>query len=432
MIYPKNHLSDKASEVKWVALCLFLLSLGFFTLSLGTPKKLYWDETIHVNAARAILYGEPSARDYPPLGREILLVSLVLFGDTPAGARGLSALCGAGGVGLIFLIARRLTQKTMIGVFTALLLISEPIFYLHSRLGMLDIFVTFFMILSFWIFLKIRERTPEQRLPSLYYLLGTALGLGFSIKMLASVLYPIFLADLVWSALKIKDPRRKKIHLLHLFAAFSLPTLIIFWGAYAVLGYSLTGIKDHLTWYYSFMSTFKGNRLIISKWYEWLIVKTPIWYLKMDVDKSHSVAVVATGNHLIWIGAEIFFVALLFCWRWVRKEIYFIHMIIVAQFVFWGIKPTTHIYYMTAVVPFYVLLIGVFLQCMMDRFPSKKKYIQFDTVVFLVCSFLIFGYYFPLLSGRPIKTEKIKEYLFPGVGSPAADSRTSQLDGSVP
>jgi dolichyl-phosphate-mannose--protein O-mannosyl transferase len=291
---------------------------------------------------------------------------------------------------------------------------------------MLDMFVTFFMILAFWIFLKIRERAPEDRPPYLYYMLGTALALGFSVKMIAVVLYPIFFADLMWSALKIKDGRRKKFRILHLLAAFSLPTFLVFWGAYAVLGHSLPEIGDHLTEYYRFMRHFHGEPQISSRWYEWLLVKMSIWYLKTPIDNTYSTAVVATGNHLIWWGAELAFVVLLFFRRWVHKEVYFLHLIIAAQFLFWEVKPTTHLYYMTPVVPFYVLLIGVFVQFMMERFPTKKKYLRFDAAVFLLCAFLVFGYYFPLINGRPIKTEKVEKFIFPGSDAPAADSRATQ------
>jgi 4-amino-4-deoxy-L-arabinose transferase-like glycosyltransferase len=424
MTYLKNH-PFRSHPARWAALGFFLISTAIYLFGLGNPERLYWDETIHVNAARTMLYGEAGARNYPPLGHEMLVVSLALFGDTPAGARGLSALCGAAGIALIFLIGRRLTRNPWIGALSALLLLFEPLFYLHSRIGMLDMFVTFFMILSFWIFLKIRERNPEQRPFYLYYLLGTSLGLAFSVKMVAAILYPIFLTDLIWAAWKLGDAQKKKLRVFHLLAAFSLPTLLVFWGAYALLGHSLTEIRDHLAWYYGFMSTFQGHPRGMSRWYEWLYVKMPLWYLKIPFDKTHMVAVVATGNHLLWIGAEIIFVILLFCRKWINKEIYFLHLIIAAQFLFWEVKPTTHLYYMLPVVPFYALLIGVFFQFLLDRFPAKKKYIRADAVVFLLCSLFVFGYYFPLLTGRPIATEKMNAYLFPGSGAPATDSRAS-------
>jgi len=409
----------------WIALIPFILALAFYIFWLDGPKRLYWDETIHVNGARAILYSTPSARDYPPLGREILALSLTIFGDSPAGARGLSAFAGAGSIALVFLIARRLTGNVAAGWIAGLALLLDTMFYLHARLGMLDMFVTFFMILAFWYFLKIREKEPERRSWLSYYVLGFILAFGFSIKAVICVLYPIFLIDLAWALFRSKTPSRKA-HLFHLALAFSLPTIFVLWLSYAILGYSLIEIKEHLTWYYNFMSTFQGNPHIISKWYQWIVVKEPIWYLKVNAGPGQMTAVVATGNHVLWFSAEIIFVVLLFCWRKIPKEWYFLHLIIAAQFFFWGIKPTTHIYYMVPLVPFYALLVGVFYAFMMQRFPAKQKYIKLDTAVFLVCCLLVFAYYFPLLSGRPIPKEKVQRYMFPGSQGPASDPKTSQ------
>src|SRR4029453_7526285 len=98
--------------------------------------------------------------------------SIVVFGDSPAGARAFSALAGAGCIALVFLITRRLTGNAAAGWIASLALLFDTMFYLHARLGMLDMFVTFFMVLSFWYFLKIREKEAGQRSYSSYYLLG--------------------------------------------------------------------------------------------------------------------------------------------------------------------------------------------------------------------------------------------------------------------
>src|SRR5215471_15255901 len=125
---------------KWIALTLFLISLGFFSLLIHYPPKLYWDESIHERGAEKILEGKGPYKDqmHPPLGREILVVSLYFFGESPAGGRGLSVIAGAGCVALIFLIGVQLTQSLFPSLLPPLLLLSDPLFYLHARMGMLD------------------------------------------------------------------------------------------------------------------------------------------------------------------------------------------------------------------------------------------------------------------------------------------------------
>ena len=100
-------------NVKWIAFSLFLISLGYFALFIQYPKKLYWDETIHTRGAQKILEGKGPYKDqmHPPLGRELLVASMYLFGESPTGARGLSVLAGAGTIALIFLIAFNLNSR---------------------------------------------------------------------------------------------------------------------------------------------------------------------------------------------------------------------------------------------------------------------------------------------------------------------------------
>jgi 4-amino-4-deoxy-L-arabinose transferase-like glycosyltransferase len=219
-----------AHKIRWWALGFFLLALGFYALWLWQPNRLYWDEMMHVNGARTILYGKRpySAPIHPPLGREILFTSLFFFGDSPLGARILSTLAGAGGLAIVFLIAFQLTQNLGASALSAFTLFVENLYYLHARMGMLDIFVTFFMILSLWIFLKIRSKDPPLRRVGHYYLLGSSLGLGFAVKVLAGVLYPIFFIPLLISVLKINDSSMKRGHLFHLFLGFLVPTLFFF------------------------------------------------------------------------------------------------------------------------------------------------------------------------------------------------------------
>lgn len=416
----------KLQKTHGLAFFFFFSSLLCLYSGLSEPNQLFWDEIIHVNGARSVLYGnKPYPTPYhPPLGREILLSSLYIFGDTPQGARGISILAGAGCVALVFLIAFRLTQSLFFASVSALSLLTDTLFYLHARMGMFDIFVAFFMVLSFWVFLWMREKPPPR--PAYpYYLLGTALALAFAIKVVAGILYPIFFIDLLLTALKCKERREKRREVSHLFFGFFIPALFFFWLPYAIMGYSLQGIKDHLVWVWEFMHTFKGSPSVISGWKEWLLVKKPIWYLNIPVDKTHMRSVVATGNYLLWIGAEIFFVILLFNWKRLPKKIFFVHAVIAAQLAFWAIKPTTHIYYMLPIIPFYALLVGVFFRFLADRFPAKSRYIQWDAAIYLACCFVIFGYYFPLIHGSPVERMKVNQYLFPGTDAPGTDEKTS-------
>jgi len=426
----------KNSRIYFYIPVLFLIAWAFYSFQSGHPPQLYWDEITHVNGARSILYAESSysAPEQPPLGREILLASLFLFGDSPAGARRLSTLFGAASIILVFWIAYHLTQNIFVSFWSSLLLLSDPLFYIHSRIGMMDIFVTFFMLLAFGVFLKIRVGTNlacppvvwrvfvpmggrSQGSPLQYYLLGTILGIAFSIKMIALVLYPVFWMGLASSSLsldkeRVRERSEKWIPLTHLTLAFTLPTLLVFWLSYAILGFSLPEMKDQLLWFWNFQRYINPHESIVSHWPEWLIVQKPIWYLKEKIDSEYSHAIFAMGNAAFWIFAEIALLLWLFCWRDLFKKYFWIPLIILMQFAFWTFKPAPALYYMLPVLPFYALALGLTLKFLLDQFPDKKRHTQWNSIVFLVCCWGVFVYWYPLIHGKPIETQKIERYFF--------------------
>ena len=121
-------------------------------------------------------YGWFRARFYGASGDYIDL------GFNTFGWRIASCLIGTLCVPLMYLLARRLWPNRVFAVAAAVFTCFDGMLFIQSRIGMIDIFPVFFIILSYYLFLvHIQSRTQAGSIGSLA-LLGVALGGGIAAK----------------------------------------------------------------------------------------------------------------------------------------------------------------------------------------------------------------------------------------------------------
>jgi dolichyl-phosphate-mannose-protein mannosyltransferase len=146
---------------------------------LGRPHSLVFDETYYVKQGVSMLKfgyeqhwaggteaaatdkkfaagdwnvfdGTPDFVVHPPVGKWMIAFGEHLFGpDSSAGWRFSSALAGTLSILMLTLIARRLFASTLLGVVAGLLLSVDGQHFVHSRTGLLDIFVMFWALAAF-------------------------------------------------------------------------------------------------------------------------------------------------------------------------------------------------------------------------------------------------------------------------------------------
>jgi predicted membrane-bound dolichyl-phosphate-mannose-protein mannosyltransferase len=138
----------------WLALIL-LSNLAFHLTVVSQPPELMFDEQHYVPDARSILAGEGDLRpEHPPLGKLLIAVSLVTFGDNPAGWRLFSVIFSLAGLALFYFICRRLGLGTLPSVMALALLAFENLTFVQGGVAMLDVFMATFMLAAFWAYLK--------------------------------------------------------------------------------------------------------------------------------------------------------------------------------------------------------------------------------------------------------------------------------------
>ncbi|WP_028936555.1 dolichyl-phosphate-mannose--protein mannosyltransferase [Pseudonocardia spinosispora] len=86
---------------------------------------------------------------HPPLAKQLIALGEWVWGYDSMGWRVSAAVAGTVCVLLVVRIARRLTRSTMFGVVAGALFLCDGVSFVQSRMGMLDIFLTVFVLASF-------------------------------------------------------------------------------------------------------------------------------------------------------------------------------------------------------------------------------------------------------------------------------------------
>jgi len=94
---------------------------------------------------------------HPPLAKQLIALGELWQGYDAVGWRISAALAGTVCIVLIVRIARRLTRSTMFGVIAGVLLLCDGVSFVQSRMGMLDIFLTLFVLAAFGALLADRD-----------------------------------------------------------------------------------------------------------------------------------------------------------------------------------------------------------------------------------------------------------------------------------
>jgi len=155
--------------------------------NLGRPHKLVFDETYYVKGAYSLLkvgyeaaWGADANKafeaghldtflpraDYavhPPVGKWLIALGMQVAGPaSSAGWRLAAAVFGTLSVLMLARIARRLFASTLLGTIAGGLLAVDGEAIVHSRTGLLDIFLMFFVLAAFGAILIDREQARRR------------------------------------------------------------------------------------------------------------------------------------------------------------------------------------------------------------------------------------------------------------------------------
>jgi predicted membrane-bound dolichyl-phosphate-mannose-protein mannosyltransferase len=143
---------------KWEYAWLALIVLGTLVLHfivVARPAEPLFDEQHYVPDARNIIDVHRTARtEHPPLAKLLMVSGILIFGDNPYGWRIPSIIFGTLGLIFFFLLCRRLDMSRRAANLGTFILATENLYFVHSGIAMLDIFVVSFMLFAFWLYAR--------------------------------------------------------------------------------------------------------------------------------------------------------------------------------------------------------------------------------------------------------------------------------------
>ncbi|WP_372663224.1 dolichyl-phosphate-mannose--protein mannosyltransferase [Amycolatopsis kentuckyensis] len=157
----------------WVVTLVLTVIGGIVRLqNLGVPTDKgspVFDEKHYVPQAWQVLRNGGYEDNYgyelvvhPPLAKQLIAIGEWLFGYNGWGWRIMPALAGTLIIFLTIRVARRLTRSTLLGGIAGILVISDGVLHLQSRMGMLDIFIALFVLAAFACLLVDRDQVRER------------------------------------------------------------------------------------------------------------------------------------------------------------------------------------------------------------------------------------------------------------------------------
>lgn len=311
-------------------------------------NSTYFDEVYFPRAAYEIL-NNMSIYEYvhPPLAKLLMSIPIHFFGVTPFAYRVGGNIAGILMILIIYLIAKELFKKEYYGLFAAAIMALDGMHFVQTRIGTTDSYLVLFCLISFLFFLKYikipsSEKLKKKMIPlmmsgifwgmsisikwtaayiglgmGIIYLIKFIIGRKFDVKLLgwsilSFIVIPISIYVISYIPI-IKNPNHEltythqyqdekdKITYFDDSSIYSQTTN----GNTTTVTYKvkITDIKSFIEYQkimYTYHSRLTDSHTYSSKWYEWPIIKRPLWYYIGRFDNNKIGTIACMGNPAIW------------------------------------------------------------------------------------------------------------------------------------
>jgi dolichyl-phosphate-mannose-protein mannosyltransferase len=424
-------------------------------VAIGRPLGFVFDEIFYARNACRYVVGDPSvcgidelaSRAHPPLGNWLIGAGVKLFGFEPFGWRIAAAVAGTITVALIYVLAWRLLRRgadgraATVGAFAAAgLLATDFLHVVQSRIGMLDVFITLFVVAAVLAIVLDRDGSRDRRwlLGRPWRLVaGASLGAATAVKWSgAYVALAVIGLVIAWELARRHRERpadgwgqvvRSAI------APEAVPTLVLL-GLVPLAVYVLSyagrmpgeviglpwvegtfwrGVFEHQRQMLEFHTTLAGDHPYESPPWSWIALKRPVAYYFSAEGGSYR-EILALGNPVVWWPATVALVVL--AGRWVRSGagLWRAEPVILAgasaTYVPWmilsGARSQVFLWYLLPTVPFLCLALGAVAAWLWGARVRRAALVGKGVVAaFALVALASFAFYLPLLTALPLSPD---------------------------
>ncbi|HEY6958506.1 MAG TPA: phospholipid carrier-dependent glycosyltransferase [Candidatus Limnocylindria bacterium] len=312
----------------------------------------------------------------------------------------------------LVLLARRLFASPIVAYLVGAIAIIDGSMFAQARIGMNDIYVTAFIVAS-WYFIVAAHR-PRRRAWLDILIAGVLIGLGTAAKWAAVyTLAGIFVACVVVTAYAYERGRAgtggpldllggRGKNAVFLFLSFAVIPLAIYLGAYLPwfggpsipYGWSLWEVTQQMYWYHSSLTS---PHCAGAPWWAWpLDLKPTYWYFGASVAGTNGYIYDAGNPVLFWAALPATAIVAGLAIRTRSGSLAILTLALLTQLVAWiPISRVLFFYHFFTVLPFYLLCLAVVLAVMWERQ-------RILVLGFIAAAAVVFLAFYPYVSGVPV------------------------------
>ena len=410
---PAPPLAPERDPIGWCgAICAAFLALLW--LRLGVPSRIYFDEVHYVKAARILLtLAHPQNAEHPLVGKEILAAGLWLFGDDARGWRVFPTLFGTAG---LFAFSRALwlaSGRRFATIAGTLLLATNFMWFMISRIAMLDVFMAAFCMGAMWM-LAGAVRFPGKARPRL---VAAGILMGLSLGSKWNVVPALILPGLAFLVMRAVQHRGQfmlatqgaPVPGISLAEAGlwlgTLPLLVYFASFAPTFFYAARPVDPwHLIEYQQYMLKLQDSVVkphpYQSVWWQWVLDIRSIWFLYQNIDGAQRGVVMIGNPFTMWAGLP----AVLWClwagiWR-ARRDALAAALFYFACLIMWIVngKPIQFYYHYLLPGAYLAACLGLALDHIWRR-DDRWRWIAPGSLAVAVG---LFAWFFPIISAAKL------------------------------
>lgn len=413
---------------------LLFIAFIFRIWRMGIPEVTNFDEKYYTPMARDYFYGitEPVYEaSHPPLSTYIIGVGIGFLGDNAYGWRITGVIFSLLMIIVLYYFARNLFKSCIPAFFAAFLLSFDFLQFVHSRLGMLDMYASFFNLCSYYLFFLYMDRGKDKYL----WGMGVTLALGaackwttaFTIAGIATMFIAGKIGGWIWKDKFKFGQNLRKVNPLKVIAVLVVIPIIIQFFAYLPLLGTPKAVFEKIHSLTKYHEGLIGEDEIASRWWSWIFIIKPIQYTRITIgspkiiekggfkviklkeqDPTEQAAVTGMGNPLVWwLAIPSFIVCLILAYRKRDYGAVFAAMPFVFQFLPWAfVKRITYLFYMVDIVPYICIIIAY---CLYALYKTGKKG-RVVVYSYLSLVFISFALFYPLLTAWSVSPSLYNMY----------------------
>lgn len=382
---------------------IILLVLSFFLrlYQLDYPQAYVFDEVYHGFTAKEYITNPKIAWEWwnpapegvayewthPPLGKEIIAVSLFMFNFNDYWAfRFPGVVFGILLIVIVYITSKKLFKNEVIALISAFLISIDGLTLVQSRTGMLDIYLTVFLLSTFLCLIN-----------SKYFYASIFLGLAFATKWTAVYFFVIPIIFLM------RDNQNWR------FLYFFIIPPLIYIASYVPFfftGHSLLQLIILHSEMLGYHTHLKATHEFSSPWWSWPFNFYPVWYFVEYKENSINLIYASQTTFLSILGFISIFIAL---FESIKNRSFNLFILVIAYFIVWlpwAFSPRImFLYHYTPALPFLCLSLGYQLNKLYINKENRKLF--FAILGVIIINFVLI---FPFLTG--IEIPKHVAYIF--------------------